>query len=330
MMKSSIKALCLRRLWSGLLSVLLCVSSIGAPARAEGDTEGRALNIVTTIPPLYALTAKVMEGSGEPYLLMKDGDSPHHFSMRPKDAQRLLSADAVICAALEFEPYLKPLRSAMPERKHVLVEALKTPGLVLEPAADISHRHGQDVLEHGYVDMHFWLNPTNAIAFTQYIAEELSTLAPQHTALYAHNAEKQIERLRALDKELRTTLHPGTGALKARYATYHASLRYFESHYGIRGGRAVTRTPESGASVEEGERLHQDVTAGELPCLLHEPEFPPRLLHDVAARHKGKTRVITLDTLGTTYDATPDLYETMMRDIASALSQCVVTENGDD
>lgn len=293
------------------------------PQTAQAE-EPQDIRVVATIPALYALTAKVMEGSGTPMLLMQAGDSPHHFSMRPRTAQRLMAADMVICASREAETYLKPLLNALPERKSTLVEALATPGITLVSALDAPH--GQDVLGNEYVDMHFWLNPINAIAFTQYITEELIAIAPQHTALYERNAAKQIVALRALDADI-TQLFGGKGKkLHAGYASYHASLRYFEQHYGIINGKAITRTPESGASVEEGERLYQSVAAGALPCLLQEPEFSPRLLQEVASRYPDKTRVLTVDTLGTTYVASPELYMQMMRDIATSLSQCVRTE----
>lgn len=301
-----------------MLAVLLLMPQ---PTQAN---EKQEISVVATIPALYALTAKVMEGAGEPMLLMQAGDSPHHFSMRPRTAQRLMAADMVICASREFENYLKPLLNALPERKSTLVEALATPGLSLVSAPDAPH--GKDALGNEYVDMHFWLNPVNAIAFTQYITEELTALSPQHATLYERNAAKQIAALRALDKELRATLGGEGKTLRAGYASYHASLRYFEQHYDIIGGKAITRTPEAGASVEEGEKLYQAVESGLLPCLLQEPEFSPRLLQQVAARYPDKTRILTVDTLGATYAASPELYSQMMRDIAKQISQCVRTE----
>lgn len=322
-MKSSIKALSRLAFLCGIAATLAWLP-LGAQPASFAKT-GQDINVVATIPALYALTAKVMEGTGEPMLLMQSGDSPHHFTMRPRTAQRLMAADMVICANRQSEPYLKPLLNALPERKSTLVEALAIPGLILERAPEAAHE--KDALGNAYVDMHFWLNPVNAIAFTQYIAEELSALAPQHTALYTRNAAALIEALKQLDAEVKSILGShDKKKLRARYASYHSSLRYFEKHYGIIGGKAITRTPEAGASVEEGEKLHEAVAAGALPCLLQEPEFSPRLLQDVAARHPEKTRVITVDTLGTTYPATPDLYVQMLRDIATSLSPCLGTE----
>ena len=43
------------------------------------------LNVVVTILPIHSLAASVMEGIGEPRLLVKGAMSEHTYSMRPSD-----------------------------------------------------------------------------------------------------------------------------------------------------------------------------------------------------------------------------------------------------
>lgn len=305
MTKSSTKALALR-----LLLAAFAVLSVSAAALAQDG-----VRVVATIAPLHSLTAGVMAGVGEPELLMKPGDSPHHFTMKPHDAKMLMTADLIICTSLEYEYYLAPLMSALPERHRTVSEALSIPGMALLNVADTPGESG--------VDMHFWLNPLNAIAFTRHIAEQLARIDKKHAETYSANAARQVEALKALDREIAAQLHSRNKKPQAYYASYHASLRYFEDRYDIHGGKTVTRTPESGASVEEAERLNAGAASGELRCLFREPEFAPRLLERVAKAHHGKTRLLTLDTLGSTYPPGAEAYPAMMRDIAAQVSQCI-------
>ena len=66
-----------------------------------------APNVVTDIAPVYALVAQVMEGVGEPQLLMKQGASPHGYSMRPSEARALQDADLVVWIGEDLTPWLE-------------------------------------------------------------------------------------------------------------------------------------------------------------------------------------------------------------------------------
>src|SRR5690606_16620817 len=96
-----------------------------------------------------------------------------------------------------------------------------------------------------------------------------------------------------------------------------------EKRYGIWGGKAITRTPEAGASVEEADRLYAGTASGELRCLFQEPEFPPRLLKQAAEKHPDKVRLVTVDALGSTYPPEAASYDRMLRDITETVSQCI-------
>lgn len=293
---------------------MLLVATL-APTFARADSD---MQVVTTIAPLYALTAGVMEGISTPELLLKQGDSPHHFSMRPNDAQRVSKADIVIATHRAYAYYLEPLIKQMPERKTIFVEALNIPGIVLLPADE--KQHSKKVLSGAYVDMHFWLNPRNAIAYTHYIAELLSNTDPNNTMIYTENAIQQVTRIKNLDSSIKALLGPTP--LQAHYASYHPSLAYFEKYYGIKGGKAITRSPETGASAAEAEALYKNIANGTIRCLFEEPEFSPRLLQQTAQHYVGKVRVITLDPLGSTYALDANFYDTLLLNVATHIKEC--------
>lgn len=306
MMKSSIKA------FLGLAATAWLL--LPAPyARAEDD-----LQVLTTIAPLYMLTAGVMDGVGTPDLLMQAGDSPHHFSLTPQGAQKIAAADIVICTSEKLELYIQSIMPAFENEHHSIIEALEIPGVNILPATPDAD--DGDEMDEGLADVHFWLNPVNAIAYTQYISQELSAIDSAHAMQYEANATKQIARLKALDAAISKQL--GSVPRHAHYASYHPSLAYFEQRYHIAGGHAVTRSPESGASAAEATTLQQHINSGSIRCLFREPEFSPRLLEQAAAHSDGKAEVITLDPLGNTYPLTAQSYDAMLQDIATHVAAC--------
>ena len=76
-----------------------------ASARAE-------LKVVTTIKPLHSLISNVMDGIGEPGLIIEGSISPHSFTMKPSHAKMLEEADIVFWIGESIETSLEePLES---------------------------------------------------------------------------------------------------------------------------------------------------------------------------------------------------------------------------
>ena len=86
--------------WQGLVA-----AAISAAATAASASEGPA--VVTDIRPVHSLVSMVMEGVGEPSLLMPSGGSPHGYSMTPSDARLLEDADVVVRIGPELIPSLE-------------------------------------------------------------------------------------------------------------------------------------------------------------------------------------------------------------------------------
>lgn len=84
----------------------LCI--VGLPAVSSGSMAAEKpdhLNVVVTIKPVHSLVAQVMEGIGQPSLLIDGRASPHAFSLRPSDAKALSDADVVVRVGPAVEPF---------------------------------------------------------------------------------------------------------------------------------------------------------------------------------------------------------------------------------
>ena len=83
-------------------SFLLIATS---PVRAE-------IKVVTTIKPLHSLIANVMDGVGEPSLIIDGSTSPHSFTLKPSHAKLLEEADLIFWVGEGMETFMeRPLKS---------------------------------------------------------------------------------------------------------------------------------------------------------------------------------------------------------------------------
>ena len=88
--------------------------------------------VVASIKPIHSLVAGVMEGVGQPALLVQGGASPHTYALRPTDAEALQSAKLVFWIGPALEAFLeKPLGTL--SSGATVVELDEAPGMTLLP-----------------------------------------------------------------------------------------------------------------------------------------------------------------------------------------------------
>lgn len=56
--------------------------------------------VAADIAPVHSLLSRVMDGIGEPTLIVQPGASPHAYSMRPSEARDVQKADAIFGSVL--------------------------------------------------------------------------------------------------------------------------------------------------------------------------------------------------------------------------------------
>src|SRR5262245_29815115 len=77
--------------------------------RSSGAAE---IAVVVSIRPVHSLVAGVMQGAGEPGLLVRGTGSEHSYSLRPSQARALDQADVVFWVGETLETFLlKPLQA---------------------------------------------------------------------------------------------------------------------------------------------------------------------------------------------------------------------------
>jgi zinc transport system substrate-binding protein len=279
---------------------------------------------VASIKPIHSLLSGVMAGVGTPALLVKGYASPHSYALKPSDAALLEQARILFWVGPALERFLmRPLETLGADAD--LVELLQTDGLtrfaVRQGGLWQAHQHAEPLTAADTgttVDGHIWLDPVNAKAIVRRMALELSAVDPERAPRYAENAEALGRRLDALDAELAATLAP----VAARpFIVFHDAYQYFEARYGLTGAGSITLDPDQPPGAERLAAIQARLAGAGALCVFHEPQFPTALIETVT-RGTG-ARVGELDPEGAALADGPELYFSLLRDIAAALTGCL-------
>jgi zinc transport system substrate-binding protein len=304
-----------------LAALVAVVGMVAAPPPSRAEEDGAWA--VASIKPIHSLLAGVMAGAGAPALLVKGHASPHSFALKPSDAVLLERARIVFWAGPALERFLqRPLAGIGDARTVALLE---TPGLTLLPvrhgglweAHDDEHAGG---LEESTAepDGHFWLDPANAKQVVMRMARELAAVDPDRTSLYEENAAALAGRLDALDAELAAMLAP---VATRPFIVFHDAYQYFERRYGLAGVGSITLDPDQPPGAETLAAIQGRLADGGAVCVFHEPQYPAALVETVA--EGTGARVGELDPEGAALADGPELYFTLLRNLAAALVACL-------
>ncbi|PST21897.1 zinc ABC transporter substrate-binding protein ZnuA [Mesorhizobium plurifarium] len=320
---------------------------LASPALAE------APNVVVSIKPVHSLVASIMQGIGEPSLIVEGGASPHTYTMKPSNAAALQAAKVVFWVGPGLEAFLDKPLDALGTGAQV-VELGEAPGLeklkFREGGAFEGHDHdegghgeeaghdghddhgdahagdaeaaGHDHHDHaeGEFDMHMWLDPMNAKAMATEIEKTLAAADPANAATYKANLEKFNERIGTLDKSLAETV----AAVKDKpFVVFHDAYQYFENRYKVRVAGSITVSPEVLPGAERLSEIRTKIKELGATCVFAEPQFEPKLVSVVIEGTPAKSG--TLDPEAGTLEAGPDLYFQMMENIGASLKECLTS-----
>ena len=291
---------------------ILCIFLTASPAAA-------APHVLATIKPIHSLVASVMRGVGEPELLVEGAASEHGYALKPSDARKLADADVIFWVGPNLETFMvAPLDSLSGHARVVTLENLDT--LRRLPARN-GGLWGYD-RDDGATDPHIWLDAHNAIAMVRVIAAELAHDDPANAKTYYANAAATIGGLTKLDRALSARL---TAVRNRPYIVFHDGYHYFEARYGLDSIGAVTVAPDRPIGPRRVAVLRDALMRGRALCVFREPQFAPDLV--ITLTEGTNARVGVLDPLGANLAPGPQLYATLLNNLAASLIHCLQPKN---
>jgi zinc transport system substrate-binding protein len=324
-----------------LIGLAMSLAAVAAWAPTAATAE---INVVASIKPVHSLVAGVMQGIGEPELLVKSAGSEHGYTVRPSEARSLEQAQVVFWVGQSLETFLvKPLQALAGNAK--VVDLSQVPDLTLLAAREAgTWEAGEDGDTHagadgegggalvnnsgaadhakeyarGRNDMHIWLDPGNAQALTTAVAAALVDSDPPNGPSYQANAERLRQRLGQLDRSLADRL---ATVADRPFVVFHDAYQYFERRYGLQAVAAITINPTLRPSVRRFQEIQKQVEELGVACVFAEPQFEPALVD--ALIEGTDVRKGVLDPLGADLEPGPEQYFQLMDRLADSLIDCL-------
>ena len=286
-----------------------------------------APKVVASIAPLHSLVSGVMEGVGEPQLLIGGGASPHAYALKPSDARALSDAALIVWVGEGLETMLEhPLHSLAGKAR--VLELGTLDGIELLPtreggaweghaAEEADHGHPQEH-GHGEFDTHLWLSPHNARRIVAAVAEALSQLDPVHAPQYQANAGDMKQRIAALESRLLKQLAP---VRERRYIVFHDAYHYFEEAFGLHPAGAISISPDRRPGARRISEIRRTIHDSGVTCVFSEPQFRSATVEVVLEGSDARHGV--LDPLGSALEPGKEQWFKLMQGLANNLVACL-------
>ena len=312
------------------------------------------IKVVASIKPIHSLVSYLMDGIGKPDLIVDGYASPHGFAMKPSHAKMLQNADLIFWVGEDLENFLeKPLSSIA--KKAEKIELIEIKGLQVLKFRERNifdehdHEHGHDDHgkkeddhddhghdddhgkkeddhddhghddhdghAHGEFDPHIWLDPINAKAMLNEMAEHLIENDPKNEAKYKSNLAKALQEIDKLTIDVMTDLSNSVSSI-----VFHDAYQYFEERFNVKVLGAFTVNTDVMPGAEQLAEIREIIEHDKVACVFSEPQFNPDIINAVAKDMKIKTGV--LDPLGATLDPGKDLYFNLIRNMSASFKGC--------
>jgi len=329
-------------------AIFFGITSLFLSLSAKAD-----IKVVTTIKPLHSLISKVMDGVGEPSLIIEGTNNPHTFVFKPSHAQMLEEADIVFWVGEDLEAFLeKPLNSLAKNATKVSFMELTSIEKLKFREENIFDDHdghedkheGHDDHDdhdghkdddhddhedhdghedkheghehlHGEFDAHIWLDPANAKAMVLEVSHELSELDPDNKNPYEKNAAKVINSLDDLINEVDSSISKDVS-----YVVFHDAYQYFENRFGVSSAGALTLNPDVLPGAKQIVDIQDIIQDKKIKCIFSEPQYNPKIIETLANDMNISTGVI--DPLGAYLEKGSEMYNELILNIANSLKKC--------
>jgi len=289
--------------------------------------------VAVDIAPVHSLVARVMEGVGNPKLIIPTGASPHEYSLRPSEAKSLQDADMVIWMGEGLAPWMENSIETLSTNAEVvtLLEENETKLLKFREGAlfeehdhddhddhDKDHDDHDDHDDHGEHDPHAWLSIENAQTWLNLVASKLSAADPENAGVYFANAAAARAEIGDLVEEVNSILGPVRGR---SFVAFHDAYQYFEISFDFPASGAISMGDATDPSAARIAEIQGRVREEGINCVLSEPQYNPNLVATVLAGTDANTVVI--DPLGVGLEPGPKLYGDLIRNMAKSLAACL-------
>ena len=299
-----------------LLGNIFLLSATDIPAAKD------RLRVLVSLPAYFSWTSQIGGRWVTVEPLLPDNADPHQFQFRPRDLQRLRTANLIVLNGAGLEDWLKPvLQKQAPDSASKIVEI--SAGYPRSNWIFDGHPGDGDTPSiqprdaTGFPNPHFWLDPVFAAYAVTNLLQILQDAAPAHADAFRTNASVYLDRLRKLDADFAAFRKP---LQSPTIVTVHPAFPYLCQRYQLPLIGTLEIVPGVEPSPRHLSRLIREIRAHGVTTLFVETHSDSRLAKQLASDLNLSTA--ELDTLETgAWSASG--YEDGMRRNLSTLVRCL-------
>jgi zinc/manganese transport system substrate-binding protein len=242
----------------------------GRPVQAQ-EAAARPLNVVATFSILADFVANVGGDRVNVTALAGPDSDTHVYTPTPADAKRIADARLVVLNGLGLEGWLPRLIKSSGSKAASVVASK---GITVLKSDD---GHG-----HGEADPHAWQSVANVKIYVANIRDALAAADPAGAEAYRANAVRYLDRLDALEREVREAV-AAIPAQRRRVISTHSAFGYFAAAYGIAFIAPQGVSTDSEPSARDVAAIIAQIKKEKIPAVFLENVSDPRLMRRIAA-----------------------------------------------
>jgi zinc/manganese transport system substrate-binding protein len=246
-----------------LLCVLLLIAS---PLHAA-----ERLNVVASFSILGDFVRAIGGDRVNVTTLVGPDSDVHVYTPAPSDAKRIAEAKLVIVNGLGLEGWLPRLVQSSGAKAQVVTASAGIAPLKLGSAAD----------------PHAWQSVPNAKIYVTDIANALAAADPDDADFFRTRAKAYLEKLEALDREVRESVAK-IPAERRKVISTHDAFGYFAAEYGVQFVAPLGVSTETEPSARDIAGIIGQIRAQKIPAVFLENISDDRLIRRIAAETGAK------------------------------------------
>lgn len=172
--------------------------------------------IAVTIVPEKTFVEAVCGDLAEVITMVPPGSSPENYEPTPQEIEKFSKASVYFTIGVPTEE-----ANILPNAGDVKIIALQDKAAKVYP---------DRTFESGERDPHIWLSPKRAKVMVAAIAEEMGNFDKANKETYKQNADRYIEQLDKLDKDIAASLE---GVKNRKFIVYHPAFGYIAEDYNL-------------------------------------------------------------------------------------------------
>ena len=205
---------------------LLLFVSLFAGCERTGNlpdsSTNQQLQIVCTTTMIEDLARNLAGNTANVIGVMRAGEDPHVYNVRPRDAEQIASADIIFTNGHHLESTLEKV--IQNNAKGIVIPLAER--AVPNPLGSI------DTADNGAPDPHCWMSVTNFRKYLKHALDGIVAADPENAVAYRKNAEQYDTKLKELDAWIKTQIEL-IPAERRVIVTSHDAFQYLAQAYGL-------------------------------------------------------------------------------------------------